>query len=301
MNLHHCTLCPRKCGADRTKELGICGGGERIQIARAALHFGEEPCITGKTGSGTIFFSGCALRCKFCQNEPISHEGFGETVSTTRLSEIFLELQQQEAENINLVTPSHFAPMIAEALKSIKNQLHIPVVCNCGGYESEEILQYFDGLIDVYLPDLKYYSSQLSLRYSGIKDYFNIASSALQEMYRQVGECVFSADGILQKGLLIRHLVLPGAKTDSNALLSWIAQNFPKQSVRISLMRQYTPRGDLSDCPEINRKLFSMEYSSVLSTASDLGLLGYMQGRNCDNFSMTPIFDLTGVRPERSF
>lgn len=295
MDLHHCTLCPRRCGVDRTIEPGFCGGGAKIRIARASLHFGEEPCITGKSGSGTVFFSGCALRCKFCQNELISHGRFGEDVTKKRLSEIFLELQQQSAENINLVTPSHFAPMIADAIKAVKNELQIPIVCNCGGYESMEILKCFEGLVDVYLPDLKYYSSERSMRYSDAKDYFDVASSALQEMYRQVGECAFSSDGILRKGLLIRHLVLPGGKDDSKALLRWISQTFPKETVRISLMRQYTPGGNLSDCPELNRKLFSVEYSSVLHTARELGLLGYMQGRNCDNFSMTPIFDLTGV------
>ncbi len=300
MNLHHCTLCPRRCGADRTTSLGVCGGGDTIRIARAALHFGEEPCITGKNGSGTIFFSGCSLRCKFCQNDPISQKQFGEDVSESRLSEIFLELQEQGAENINLVTPSHYAPMIANSLKAVKNQLKIPVVCNCGGYESAEILQCFDGLVDVYLSDLKYFSPKLSARYSGADDYFAVASVALQEMYRQTGPCIDSSQGMLQKGLLIRHLVLPGAKDDSKALLRWISRSFPTKSIRISLMRQYTPRGDLSDCPELNRKLFSMEYSSVLRTVSELELIGYMQGRDCDNFSMTPIFDLTGVLPKGS-
>lgn len=298
MDLHHCTLCPRRCGTDRTTSLGVCGGGDKIRIARAARHFGEEPCITGKNGSGTVFYSGCALRCKFCQNDPISQKQFGKEIPEERLSEIFLELQDQGAENINLVTPSHYAPMVANSLKAVKKQLKIPVVCNCGGYESLEILHCFDGLVDVYLPDLKYYSSELSARYSDAKDYFDVASSALKEMFRQTGPCIDSSQGILQKGLLIRHLVLPGAKEDSKALLCWISQTFPIESIRISLMRQYTPRGNLMDCPELNRKLFSMEYSSVLRTASELGLMGYMQGRDCDNFSMTPIFDLTGVLPK---
>ena len=199
-----------------------------------------------------------------------------------------------------MVTPSHYAPMVANALKTVKSELKIPVVCNCGGYESPEILRYFDGLVDVYLPDLKYYSSELSKRYSNAKDYFEIASSALREMFRQTGACVFSSEGMLQKGLLIRHLVLPGAKEDSKKLLRWISENFPAESIRVSLMRQYTPRGDLTSCPEINRKLLSAEYSSVLRYADELGIRGYTQGRGCDNFSMTPIFDLTGVLPKRS-
>ncbi len=298
MDMKHCTLCPRRCGADRTERPGFCGGGESIRIARAALHFGEEPCITGKKGSGTVFFSGCALRCKFCQNGVISRDFAGVEISEERLCEIFWELQEQGAENINLVTPSHFAPQVAAALRRSKLHLHIPVVCNCGGYESAEILAYFDGLVDIYLPDLKYFSPQRSLRYSGAKDYFEVAYRALVEMYRQVGGCSFSEDGMLQKGLLIRHLVLPGGKEDSKQLLRWVSQTFPKD-VWVSLMRQYTPCGDLSDLPEINRKLLSVEYSSVLSFAQDLGLNGFQQGRDCDNLRMTPTFDFTGVRKEK--
>ena len=298
MDFRHCTLCPRKCGADRTKTAGLCGGADQIRVARASLHFGEEPCISGTKGSGTVFFSGCALQCRFCQNASISHGTVGQDISRERLSEIFLELQNLGAENINLVTPSHFAPLVADALKSVKNQLKIPVVCNCSGYESLEVLQYFDGLIDVYLADLKYYSPERSLRYSGVEDYFAVAGKALLEMFRQTGACTFSEDGIMQKGLLIRHLMLPQGKEDTKKLLSWISEHFPKDRIRISLMRQYTPCGDLSQCPEINRTLFSVEYSSALEYASQLGLIGYMQGRDSDNFSMTPIFDLTGVRKD---
>ncbi len=299
MDIRHCTLCPRKCGADRLKHAGLCGGTDQVRIARASLHFGEEPCITGKKGSGTVFFSGCALQCRFCQNAPISRGGVGEDISEVRLSEIFLELQSSGAENINLVTPSHFAPMVAKALQLVKKSLKIPVVCNCSGYESMEILECFDGLVDVYLPDLKYYSPERSLRYSGTEDYFTVASMAIKEMFRQVGACIFSDNGILKKGVLIRHLVLPGGKEDTKELLSWISQQFPKDSIRISLMRQYTPCGDLSACPEINRKLYSVEYSAALKHASQLGLTGYMQGRDSDNFSMTPVFDLTGVRKDK--
>ncbi|MBO5248151.1 MAG: radical SAM protein [Clostridia bacterium] len=295
MDFHNCTLCPRECGADRTVMPGACGGKDRLRIARAALHFGEEPCITGERGSGTVFFSGCALRCRFCQNQSISQGEVGKDISQTRLSEIFLELQDQGAENINLVTPSHFAPLVAASLRSIKNDLQIPVVCNCGGYESEEILHCFEGLVDVYLPDLKYFSSDRSFRYSDVENYFEVASRALKRMYGQTGDCIFSERGILQKGLLIRHLVLPNGKADSIALLRWISQEFPLSSVRISLMRQYTPCGDLSPCPELNRRLFSLEYSAVLREATKLRLVGYSQGRDCDNFSMTPDFDLSGV------
>lgn len=296
MDYSNCTLCPRRCGADRSRALGVCGASDRLRIARAALHFGEEPCISGSRGSGTVFFSGCTLRCVFCQNAPISCGGFGEDISVGRLSEIFLELQEQGAHNINLVTPSHFAPSVASALRTAKPLLHIPVVCNCGGYESSEILEEFDGLIDVYLPDLKYFSSKKSLRYSLAKDYFSVASKALVEMYRQVGACRFSEDGIMVSGLLIRHLVLPDGKKDSVSLLDWIAQTFPLDQIRVSLMRQYAPCGDLSAYPELQRTLFSVEYGAVLRHAHALGVVGYEQGRGCDNLNMTPQFDLSGVK-----
>lgn len=299
LDLHHCTLCPRSCGADRVAGMGACGCTDSIRIARAALHFGEEPCISGERGSGTVFFSGCALRCRFCQNAPISRSTVGEDVSISRLSEIFLELQERGAENINLVTPSHVAPLVADALRGVKSRLVIPVVCNCGGYESEEILRCFEGLVDVYLSDLKYYSPRLSARYSDAPDYFAVASRALPEMFRQTGPCRFDDRGMMTRGLLIRHLVLPSCKEDSIALLRWIAKAFPLSDIRVSLMRQYTPCGDLTDCPELNRTLFSMEYQAVLREAQRLDVVGYEQGRGCDNLSMTPSFDLTGVRKEQ--
>lgn len=298
MDFQKCTLCPRRCGVDRTVVAGVCGGRDSIRIARAALHFGEEPCITGTAGSGTVFFSGCALGCKFCQNLSISKGLVGEDIGEERLSEIFLELQDQGAENINLVTPSHFAPLVANSLRSVRHLLKIPVICNCSGYESPEILKEFNGLVDVYLPDLKYFSSERSLRYSGVSDYFSVASSALREMFVQVGSCVFSERGMLQKGLLIRHLVLPGGKDDSAELLRWISNAFPLGSVFVSVMRQYTPCGDLSSCPELNRSLFSMEYNAVLRVAQALNLPGYIQGRGCSDLTTTPKFDLTGVRKD---
>ena len=295
MNLRSCTLCPRRCGSNRESGKGFCGEGSKIRIARAALHFGEEPCISGTKGSGTVFFSGCALRCRFCQNAKISHEGFGAEVEEERLGRIFLELQEQGAHNLNLVTPSHFAPQIAAALKTVRNQLKIPIVFNGSGYESPEILQEFNGLVDIYLTDLKYFDSTKSMRYSAAEDYFAVASQAIQEMFRQVGPCRFSRDGLLQRGLLIRHLILPGCKEDSINLIRWVANHFSPEEIRISLMRQYAPCGDLSDCPEINRTLFTMEYDAVLREARKLDFLGYGQGRGCDNFDCTPSFDLTGI------
>ena len=295
MDWRHCTLCPRNCGADRSLKGGICGETNQIRIARAALHFGEEPCIVGQGGSGTVFFSGCALKCCFCQNQAISRDGVGETVSVARLSEIFLELQSAGAENINLVTPSHFAPLVSEALSSVKKRLTIPVVCNCGGYESEEILRCFDGLVDIYLPDLKYVSPQRSLRYSGAEDYFAVASSALKEMFRQTGAYVLDAKGTLRKGMIVRHLVLPGGKKDGVALVRWLSETFPVDSILFSLMRQYTPAGDLSAVPELRRRVYSVEYEAVVEAAVAAGLSGYRQGRGSSTLAMTPAFDFTGV------
>ncbi|MBQ4322585.1 MAG: radical SAM protein [Clostridia bacterium] len=295
MDIHTCTLCPRKCRADRTLGVGICGGSDTVRIARAALHFGEEPCISGTKGSGTVFFSGCALQCRFCQNHKISKDNFGTEVSVKRLAELFLELQDKGAHNINLVTPSHYAPWIADALRIAKPNLSIPIVCNCSGYESDEILDTFADLIDIYLPDLKYFSSEKSLRYSNTSDYFDVASKALQRMYAQVGPCEFTSDGLMKKGMLIRHLVLPEGKRDSITLLKWISKTFPPENIRISLMRQYAPCGDLKECPELNRKLFSIEYNTVVRQANSLGMQGFIQGKGCDNFAMTPNFDLTGV------
>ena len=300
MDYSHCRLCPRRCGANRNEGRGRCGADSHLRIARAALHFGEEPCISGTRGSGTVFFSGCPLGCVFCQNREISHGGRGEIISQDRLSEIFLELQALGAHNINLVTPSHYAPIVAAALKAVRPQLSVPVVCNCGGYESEEILAYFDGLVDVYLPDLKYYASDRSLRYSDVADYFRVAEKALKEMFRQTGPCRFSDDGMLERGLLIRHLVLPAGKEDSKKLLQWISDTFPAEEIRVSLMRQYTPCGDLSSCPELGRTLYSVEYSSVLRFAESLGLPGYQQGKGCETLKMTPAFDFTGVHRKDS-
>ncbi len=295
MDPKQCFLCPRKCGTDRTQNAGVCGGEDHIKVARAALHFGEEPCISGSNGSGTVFFSGCALRCRFCQNDLISHNGFGKVVSENRLAEIFLELQEQGAHNINLVTPSHYAPWISRSLRSVKQKLRIPVAVNCSGYESMEILSEFDGLADIYIPDLKYFSSARSLRYSDVEDYFSVASAALLEMFRQVGACSFSEDGLMKKGLLIRHLMLPGGKEDSEALLRWIGSTFSSKEIWVSIMRQYTPCGDLSLYPEINRPVFSLEFSRLLSVVQELGLQGYCQGRGCNNLQLRPIFDLTGI------
>lgn len=210
----HCTLCPRRCGADREKGVGLCHCGTEIRIARAALHPWEEPCISGRHGSGTVFFSGCALGCVFCQNRKISRQAVGKAVTVTQLAEIFLKLQEQQAHNINLVTGSHYTPWIVQALELAKPKLHIPVVWNCGGYESLEILHMLEGLVDIYLPDLKFYTPETAGAYANCPDYFSVAAKAIPEMFRQVGKPVWNGD-LLERGLVVRHLVLPAHRKES--------------------------------------------------------------------------------------
>lgn len=290
-----CSLCPRACGADRATQAGACGGGVQIKIARAALHQWEEPCISGTSGSGTVFFSGCPLQCCFCQNYQISAQNFGREISIERLSEIFLELQAQGAHNINLVNPTHYVPWILAALGLAKPRLKIPIVCNSGGYETLETLRLLEGAVDIYLPDLKYVSAERSLRYSGAGDYFEVASRAIIEMYRQTGKAVLDTDGILQRGLIIRHLVLPMGMADSIAVLEWIAENLPLDEIFVSVMSQYTPFYRSVAFPEINRRVSTFEYNRVLARARALGLRGFLQERNAAKEEYTPPFDLEGV------
>ena len=247
------------CRADRTTASGYCKAPAGILAARAALHFWEEPCISGTQGSGAIFFSGCTLRCCFCQNYKISRAPQGKSISSERLAEIFLELQEQDAHNINLVTATHYLPWILPALDMVKKQLHIPVVYNCGGYERLETIQALRSYVDIWLPDLKYFSSNLSRRYSQAPDYFDRASAAIRQMILQTGTPVFDAQGIMQKGVIIRHLVLPGQKKDSIQLIKWMAEELPKKQFYISLLSQYTPYEKNPDFPELNRRITSYE------------------------------------------
>lgn len=298
MNYDSCTLCPRMCHADRINSHGFCGAGATVKIARAALHPWEEPCISGTRGSGTVFFSGCTLKCIFCQNHELSHENFGKEVSIKRLAEIFLELQSQGAHNINLVTATHYLPSIKDALDLVRPELHIPVVYNCGGYERPETLREFSDYIDIYLPDLKYYDNTLSERYSSARDYFQIASTAIEEMIRLTGGLIWNPDhpSLLQKGVIIRHMVLPGAKNDSIRLLHWMKDTLPDGQFMVSLMSQYTPFYKSHLYPEINRRITSYEYQKVLDTAIDLGLVhGYMQEKSSAKEEYTPPFDFSGV------
>lgn len=294
--LKECSLCPRECKADRTKKRGYCGCGSSIRVARAALHFWEEPCISGENGSGTVFFCGCTLKCCYCQNFEISHQNIGKDISVNRLSEIFLELQDKGAHNINLVTPTQYLPMILDALDMVKHKLYIPIVYNCGGYEKADSIKRLKGYVDIYLPDLKYYNDDTAVKYSKADGYFGIASKAIEEMIKQVGEPVLDGSGIMKKGVIIRHMVLPGHRKESMDILKWLKDKFEEGSFMLSLMSQYIPAYKSSDYKEINRKITAFEYESVVDEAVRLGLTnGYMQGRKSAAGEYTPPFNLEGI------
>ena len=293
-----CTLCPRKCGVERTAEggAGVCRMGTQPKIARAALHMWEEPCISGTTGSGTVFFSGCTLRCVFCQNADISARGLGRDITPGQLGDILLRLQSEGVQTLSLISPTPYVPLIIEALEGVRSRLAVPVVYNTGGYENISTLRRLEGLIDVYLPDLKTRSPELAARYSAAPDYFEAASAAIREMARQTGAPRLSPDGILLRGTLVRHLVLPGGRRDSIAVLDWLAEAFPKGEVLLSLMSQYTPDFVRGDYPELRRRVTSLEYRRVLEHARELGLTGYCQERSAAGAQYTPDFDLTGIQ-----
>lgn len=296
ISITSCQLCPRECNADRTKGEGFCGGGGNIKIARAALHQWEEPCISGKNGSGTVFFSGCPLKCCFCQNYKISAENYGKEITIQHLAEIFLNLQEQNAHNINLVSPTQYVPWIISALDLVKPQLKIPVVYNSGGYESIETLRSLRDYIDIYLPDLKYMDQEISKKYSNADDYFEVAAAAITEMYNQVGGVSFDDDGILKKGMVIRHLTLPNNRVDSIRIMEWISRTFPKNDILISLMSQYTPFYHSNYYKEINRRISTFEYNSVVDKAVSLGLDGFMQEKSSAKEEYTPEFNLEGIQ-----
>ena len=295
MDMKNCSLCPRECKADRTVSKGYCGATDKIKIARASLHFWEEPCISGKNGSGTVFFSGCPLKCCFCQNYKISDEAFGKEISEERLSEIFLELQEKGANNINLVTASPYVPMIIKSLDMIKSELKIPILYNSGGYEKVETLRMLEGYIDIYLPDMKYMDSVIAGKYSSAEDYPDVNKKALDEMFSQVGAPIFDDNGIMKKGMIIRHLTLPNNFRDTEKVLRYIAKHFPEKEVLISLMSQYTPCHKAFLYKEISRKISTLEYNKALDLALDLGLTGFMQERSSAKEEYTPPFDLTGI------
>ena len=297
--MHNCTACPRECGIDRDAHRGYCGQSSAFRIARAALHMWEEPCISGTRGSGTVFFSGCNLGCVFCQNYRVSHRGQGIEISADTLAQKMLELQEQGAHNINLVTPTQYAEQLARELERVKPKLQIPVVYNCGGYESVEALRRMDGLVEIYLPDFKYVDPSLAERYSGAADYCEVATAALREMLRQTGKPILDADGMMKRGTIVRHLVLPGCRQNSVAVLRHLADTFGTEDFLLSLMSQYTPEF-AKDSPDSNlhRRVTSFEYDFVLSEVDRLGFSGNFQARASADSSYTPDFYEASFLPQ---
>ena len=292
-----CTLCPRRCGADRQNGVGCCGMGAVPTAAKACLHKWEEPCIAYRNGAGTVFFSGCSLHCVYCQNNVISRELYGAQTSADGLADIFLRLQEQGADNIELVTPTHFLPDIIAALEKVKPRLTVPVVYNTGGYELAETIRRLDGLVDVYLPDIKYFSPELSARYSNAPDYFEHASAAVTEMIHQAGDLTCNEAGGLLKGTIIRHLVLPNCRHDSIKIMEWIAEHSTSEQVLVSIMNQYTPFDFIPDSfPELKRRVTKMEYNSVVRRAAELGLNGFTQEKSSADAQYVPDFDLSGIK-----
>lgn len=287
-----CDICPRHCNKDRAHgALGYCGMSDEIKIARCALHHWEEPPISGQKGSGTIFFSGCNLRCIYCQNRAVSHEGLGKRVSASELAEMMFSLKAQGAHNINLVTPTHYTNIIVEVLTEVKKELALPIVWNSGGYDSLPSLERLCGLVDIYLPDLKYADRELALRYSGAADYPEVAEAAIKEMYRQVGKFELDENGIMTRGLIVRHLVLPGCRKNSLEVLERLHRAVPVENIKLSLMSQYTPDFAMGcGYKNLERRITGFEYTSVLERAEALGFDGYFQDRSSANKSYTPEF-----------
>lgn len=286
-----CSICPRHCNVDRDTGLGYCQSPNTMRVARAALHFWEEPCISGEKGSGTVFFSGCNLRCVFCQNYEISRDNKGVEINEDKLIEIFESLIEQGANNINLVNPTHYSLQIANALSKWKSP--VPIVYNTSGYEELDSIKALDGLVDIYLPDLKYIRPDKALKYSKAKDYFEKASKVILEMRRQV-EDTFNDKGIMQSGLIVRHLILPQNTNSSIEILSWIKENLP--DTYVSLMAQYTPCGDLSEYNEINRPITQREYDKVVDFALSNGFEKlFLQELSSASKNFIPAFDFTGI------
>ena len=287
----NCMLCPRRCGVDRAAgQTGFCGMPAQLTAARAMLHYGEEPVIAGSFGTGAVFFSGCTLRCRFCQNREISLARKGKAISSNELREVFLRLIDEGAQSIDLVTPTHFLPSILPALTP---KLPVPVVYNCGGYERVETLRELEGLVDIYLPDMKYADNALAARLSGAPDYFEVAAAAISEMYRQVGGAVIE-DEQMRRGVLIRHLVLPGAVENSLRVIEWVAETFPKNDVLFSLMSQYVPSPDLP--APLNRRLTPEEYEGALSWLELCGIeQGFTQELAAATDELLPEFNFEGL------
>lgn len=294
-----CYICPHRCGVDRPETMsssgtfGSCGCGMKPIVARAGLHMWEEPCISGTRGSGTVFFSGCNLHCIFCQNHKISCEGFGKEITIEHLQKIYQDLIAQGAHNINLVTPTHFAQAIIE---SLKEKLSVPVVYNTSGFETIDTLRKLQGKVQIYLPDFKYSDDLAAIKYSNAPDYFRITAAAIKEMYRQTGDYVIDAEGILQSGVVIRHLILPGLIDNSKRVIDWVAETFKPGQVLFSLMHQYIPCGDAAKDPEINRTVSKAEYEEIEAYLFASGIEdGFVQDGDAASCDFIPDFDGTGI------
>ena len=290
----NCMLCGRKCGVNRNVTTGFCGMTSGLTLARAALHKWEEPPISGSVGSGTVFLSGCSLACKFCQNTDISHGRFGKDVDIDRLVDIMLSLRDQGAHNVNFVTPTHFAPSIAEAIKSAKSRgFDLPIVYNTGSYDTPDALRLLDGLVDIYLPDFKYYTSKTAAKFSYAADYPDVARRAIAEMFRQAGEPQFDSNGLMKKGIIVRLLLLPGHTAETMLILKYLIDTYG-DSIYVSLMNQYTPMPDMK--PPLNRPVTREEYRRLTDYALKLGLKnGFVQDHGTAAESFIPPFDLTGI------
>ena len=295
-----CRLCPRQCHVNREKQMGVCHAGAQVLVARAALHMWEEPCISGESGSGAVFFSGCSLGCVFCQNREISGGQAGKEITQQRLVEIFFELKEQGANNINLVTPDHYLPSVCSAIRQAKEQgIGLAFVWNCSGYECVESLRMLDGLVDVYLPDFKYFESETAAKYSKAADYPQVTKEAVAEMFRQVGACRFDENGIIQRGVIVRHLLLPGKVSEAKKIVSYLYETYG-DDIYLSLMNQYTPGADAAErfsaFPELARKVTQREYGRLVDFALEIGVTNaFVQEGQTASESFIPAFDLKGV------
>ena len=297
--LKNCKLCPRNCGVDRFKQVGFCGASDKVKIALVSLHQWEEPCLIGESGAGTIFFSNCNLRCCFCQNHQISQGNFGIEVDINRLAEIFLEQQERGAANIDLVTPTHYVPQIIKALDIAKSRnLNIPVVYNSNSYENVETIELLRGYVDIFLPDLKYFDGDTAVKYSSAPNYFDTASKAIAKMFELVGSNEFDSNGLMKRGLIVRHLILPNHRRDSMKIVEWLYKTFG-DSIYISLMNQYTPMFNAAKFKELNRRLTTFEYDSVVNYAVELGINNcYIQIGKTASKEFIPNFDLSGIKKQ---
>ena len=286
-----CNLCNRKCNIDREKELGICQASNKMKIARAGLHYWEEPCLSGKNGSGTIFFSYCNLKCIYCQNYEISKNHKGKEITIEEFSDICIDLEKKGANNINLVTPTHYVLQIIEGLKLAKEKgLSIPIVYNTSSYETVETIKMLDGIVDIYLPDLKYYDDYYAINYSHVKNYFKVSSKAINEMFKQVGNPVFDKNGMLRKGLIVRHLCLPELKEDTKKILDYLYKTY-KDDIYISIMNQYTPVRKFNRFTNLNRTITEDEYNEIINYAVDLGITNaFIQEGETQKESFIPNF-----------